>query len=78
MNNFLRTIIAGYGAKKLGGGCFSTILIFILIYWALGNCNSSDKNAAPRTSSVIQKQKPASPIAVNYKTVLLPSTATSK
>ena len=40
MNNFLRTIIAGYGAKKLGGGCFSTILIFILIYWALGNCNS--------------------------------------
>lgn len=41
MNNFLRTIIAGYGAKKLGGGCFSTILIFFLIYWALGNCNSS-------------------------------------
>jgi len=40
MNNFLRTIIAGYGAKKLGGGCLSTILIFIVIYWALGNCNS--------------------------------------
>ena len=38
MNNFLRTIIAGYGAKKLGGGCISTILIFIVIYWALGNC----------------------------------------
>ena len=39
MNNFFRTIIAGYGAKKLGGGCFSTILIFILIYVALGQCN---------------------------------------
>ncbi|MGB4774369.1 MAG: hypothetical protein WBP45_04295 [Daejeonella sp.] len=39
MNNFFRTIIAGYGAKKLGGGCFSTILIFIIIYFALGQCN---------------------------------------
>ena len=39
MNNFFRTLIAGYGAKKLGGGCFSTILIFIVIYWALGTCN---------------------------------------
>lgn len=41
MNNFFRTLIAGYGAKKLGGGCFSTILIFIVIYWALGTCNRS-------------------------------------
>jgi hypothetical protein len=41
MNNFWRTIIAGYGAKKLGGGCLSTILIFIVIYWALGKCNST-------------------------------------
>ncbi|MEO6329849.1 MAG: hypothetical protein ABIO55_13000 [Ginsengibacter sp.] len=40
MNNFLRTIIAGWGAKKLGGGCLSTILVFVIIYWALGNCNS--------------------------------------
>jgi hypothetical protein len=40
MNNFLRTIIAGWGAKKLGGGCLSTILVFIIIYYALGNCNS--------------------------------------
>jgi hypothetical protein len=38
MNGFFKTLIAGYGAKKLGGGCFSTILIFIVIYWALGNC----------------------------------------
>ena len=34
MNNLFKTLIAGYGAKKLGGGCFSTILIFIVIYWA--------------------------------------------
>jgi hypothetical protein len=40
MNNFWRTIIAGYGAKKLGGGCLSTIIIFIVIYYALGTCNS--------------------------------------
>ena len=41
MNRFFRALIAGYGAKKLGGGCFSTILIFIIIYWALGKFNSS-------------------------------------
>ena len=39
MNGFFKTIIAGYGAKKLGGGCFSTILIFVLIYFALAQCN---------------------------------------
>lgn len=41
MNRFFRALIAGYGAKKLGGGCLSTIVIFIVIYWALGKCNSS-------------------------------------
>ena len=41
MPNWLRALIAGYGAKKLGGGCFSTILIFIVIYYALGKCNQS-------------------------------------
>lgn len=44
MPNWLRALIAGYGAKKLGGGCFSTILIFVVIYYALGQCNHS---AAP-------------------------------
>lgn len=39
MNNFFRAIIAGWGAKKLGGGCISTILVFIIIWWALGQCN---------------------------------------
>ncbi len=39
MNNFFRTLIAGYGAKKLGGGCLSTIVIFVIIYLMLGHCN---------------------------------------
>lgn len=39
MNTFFRTILAGYGARKLGGGCFSTILVFIVIYFLLGQCN---------------------------------------
>jgi hypothetical protein len=39
MQNWLRALIAGVGAKKLGGGCLSTIVIFILIYLALGQCN---------------------------------------
>ena len=39
MNNFFKALIAGYGAKKLGGGCFSTIIIFIFLYWLLGHCH---------------------------------------
>ncbi len=39
MPDWLRALIAGYSAKKLGGGCFSTILIFFLVYFALGQCN---------------------------------------
>lgn len=39
MNGFFKTILAGYGAKKLGGGCISTILIFVLIYFLLGQCS---------------------------------------
>ena len=45
MNSFFKTLIAGYGAKKLGGGCFSTIIIFIVIYVLLGKC-SNDSHAA--------------------------------
>lgn len=35
MNNFFRTIIAGYTAKKLGGGCLGMIIIFIIVYMLL-------------------------------------------
>lgn len=36
MNNLFRGLLAGYGAKKLGGGCFSTIIIFLILWWLLG------------------------------------------
>jgi hypothetical protein len=52
MNNFFRTLIAGYGAKKLGGGCFSTILVFIVIYWALGTCNRGTQTTAPQRTEI--------------------------
>jgi hypothetical protein len=54
MNNFLRTIIAGYGAKKLGGGCFGTIIVFIIIYYALGTCNSHTVQTSPQHHSNVQ------------------------
>jgi hypothetical protein len=54
MNGFFKTIIAGWGAKKLGGGCFSTIIIFVLIYYALGQCNK------PASRPVSQQQTPVS------------------
>jgi hypothetical protein len=37
MSKLLRAFAAGYGARKLGGGCFTTLLIFLLLWWLLGN-----------------------------------------
>ena len=37
MSKLLRGVAAGYGAKRLGGGCFSTVLIFLLLWWLLGH-----------------------------------------
>jgi hypothetical protein len=37
MSKLLRGLAAGYGAKKLGGGCISTIIIFLILWWLLGN-----------------------------------------
>ncbi|MDZ4804924.1 MAG: hypothetical protein SGI90_08710 [Candidatus Eisenbacteria bacterium] len=39
MSKLLRGLVAGWGAKKMGGGCLSTILIFGLLWWLLGNFN---------------------------------------
>jgi hypothetical protein len=36
MRGLIRTLLAGWGAKKLGGGCFSTVIIFIILFWLLG------------------------------------------
>jgi len=38
MNKLVRGLIAGYGAKKLGGGCLGTIIVFLIIWYALGSC----------------------------------------
>lgn len=37
MRDLLRAGIAGFGAWKLGGGCLSTIIIFLILYWLLGH-----------------------------------------
>lgn len=36
MNGLFKTLIAGFTAKKLGGGCVTTIIIFIVVYYLLG------------------------------------------
>jgi hypothetical protein len=38
MQNWLRTLLAGWGAYKWGGGCLGTIILFVLFYWLLGHC----------------------------------------
>ncbi|HET9235264.1 MAG TPA: hypothetical protein VFP10_14105 [Candidatus Eisenbacteria bacterium] len=38
MSKLLRALVAGYGAKKLGGGCgCGAIIIFIILWAILGN-----------------------------------------
>lgn len=39
MSKLLRGAAAGWGASKLGGGCFTTVLVFALLWWLLGNFN---------------------------------------
>lgn len=40
MRNLLRTLIAGWGARKLGRGmgcgCFGTVILFVVLFWLLG------------------------------------------
>ncbi|MBS7565848.1 hypothetical protein KHS38_15680 [Mucilaginibacter sp. Bleaf8] len=55
MNNFFRALIAGYGAKKLGGGCFSTIIIFIIIYTLLGKCGNESRGQSTGATQVKPK-----------------------
>jgi hypothetical protein len=39
MNNLLRGLLSGYGAWKFGGGCFGTIVLFVVIWVLLGKCS---------------------------------------
>jgi hypothetical protein len=57
MNNFFRGIIAAWGAKKLGGGCLSTIIIFAVIYMLLGKCNQ-------KTRASVQPVADKAPVAM--------------
>lgn len=36
MRNILRALLAGWGARKLGGGCITTIIIFVILFWLIG------------------------------------------
>ena len=36
MEGPLRGCLAGAAAYKFGGGCFSMIIIFIIVFWLLG------------------------------------------
>lgn len=36
MSGLLRTLLAGWGAAKLGGGCIGTIVVFLILFWLLG------------------------------------------
>lgn len=54
MNKLVRALIAGWGAKKIGGGCISTIIVFIIIYYALGTCNSHPVQPVQQRNSFIQ------------------------
>jgi len=38
MNNLFRGLLAGGAAAKFGGGCFGTVLIFVVVYMLLGSC----------------------------------------
>ena len=37
MSTLLRGLTAGVGAKMMGGGCLSTILIFAVLWFVLGH-----------------------------------------
>ena len=41
MRKIIRALLAGWGAKKLGGktgcGCLGTIVVFIILWWLLSN-----------------------------------------
>jgi hypothetical protein len=64
MNNFFRALIAGAAAKRFGGGCLGTIVIFVLVWVALGYCNNTSKHMGPeyKQKAAISNVKPAKTI----------------
>jgi hypothetical protein len=41
MSKLLRGLVAGYGAKKVGGCGCTALLLFILFWWLLGHSGIS-------------------------------------
>jgi hypothetical protein len=37
MNNWLKTLIAGYAGWKWGGGCLGFVVVFAIVYFFLGH-----------------------------------------
>lgn len=37
MSKLFKGLVAGAAAWKWGGGCFGTILVFVIVYWLLGS-----------------------------------------
>jgi len=35
MAGLFKGVLAGWGASKLGGGCITTVIVFILLFWLL-------------------------------------------
>jgi hypothetical protein len=35
MRRLFRGLLAGWGASRLGGGCITTIIIFLILWWLL-------------------------------------------
>jgi hypothetical protein len=56
MNNFFRALIAGAAAKKFGGGCLGTIVIFVVIWVALGQCASSFPTSKSHQGVIKEKE----------------------
>ena len=67
MNNFFRALIAGYGAKKLGGGCLGTVLVFIVIWVALGQCSWTKINEEPQTKEIQLKNQVRASVECQFK-----------
>ena len=66
MNKLVRALIAGWGAKKIGGGCISTIIAFIIIYYALGTCNSHPVQTVPQKNSGVLKSTPKTTASIYF------------
>jgi hypothetical protein len=67
MNSFFKAIIAGWGAKKLGGGCLSTIVIFVVIYTLLGKCGNDTRASTTVVKPAAVKVQPAKNIRTPIK-----------